>query len=410
MMMAISPSRFAGSLVTVALSVGLLLAQSGCSLESSQPVFTLNKGTIVTKTQYEQVFDEFLKRMGFNTAEKKREVSENPLLKEQFKQMALNKLIFTTLLNDETRKLAMEVSDKEVSDFKAENIKKIGGRDGLMKALKADGILEADFDRTLKEELLIKKFVDHIAADKVKVSDAEAEAFYNAHKANFHIKERVKASHILFQAIEPAIKKELMDKQPNMSASELDAAVAKKKAEKQQKAAETLAKLQKDPKQFEDLAKTLSDDKASGLFGGDLNYLYQTGTEPNFWQAIIKAKPGELIPQVVQTMFGYHVIKVMAHEPDRDQTFAEVKEQLVKGLQQERRQKALMEWIAEKRKTITIDFAEGYKPKSMEAIMAEQQAKMGNGQGQGGALPAMPMPAQQKAKAGEQVPATGKAS
>lgn len=129
----------------------------------------------------------------------------------------------------------------------------------------------------------------------ISVSDADVEKAYKDGAKDY---EQVKARHILIapkgsQAAQ-AGKKELTD----------DEAKAK---------AEDLRKQILAGASFEELAKKESDDVGSGARGGDLGSFSHGQMVPEFEEAAFKAKVGDVTP-VVKTQFGYHIIKVEAHD------------------------------------------------------------------------------------------------
>src|SRR5882724_578932 len=129
----------------------------------------------------------------------------------------------------------------------------------------------------------------------IAVSDAEVQKAYADGAKEY---EQVKARHILIAPKgSPAAqtgKKELTD----------DEAKAK---------AEDLRKQILAGASFDELAKKESDDAGSGSRGGDLGSFSHGQMVPEFEAAAFGAKVGE-IPPVVKTQFGYHIIKVEAHD------------------------------------------------------------------------------------------------
>lgn len=129
----------------------------------------------------------------------------------------------------------------------------------------------------------------------ISISDADVQKAYKDGAKDY---EQVKARHILIAPKgSPAAqkgKKELTD----------DEAKAK---------AEDLRKQIVAGASFDELAKKESDDVGSGARGGDLGSFSHGQMVPEFEEAAFKAKVGDVTP-VVKTQFGYHIIKVEAHD------------------------------------------------------------------------------------------------
>ncbi len=132
--------------------------------------------------------------------------------------------------------------------------------------------------------------------DSVKVDDAAIEKYYNEHKGDY---ESLKARHILIRvkgAPMPATagKPELSDEEALAKAQEIRKKIL---------AGEDFAKL----------AQSESDDSGSGAQGGSLGEFKKGMMVPPFEQAAFAAKVGD-ISEPVKTPFGYHIIKVEAHD------------------------------------------------------------------------------------------------
>jgi len=136
---------------------------------------------------------------------------------------------------------------------------------------------------------------------RISVSDEELRAYYNEHIEVYRIQNRVRVSHILFKTI-----------------GKTDAEV-----EEIRKKAEEVLKKARHGSKFEDLAKQYSDDTTKDK-GGDLGWIVQGQTVPEFEKAAFTLPPGS-ISDLVRTQYGFHIIKVMEHQAARTQSFEEVR-------------------------------------------------------------------------------------
>ena len=131
--------------------------------------------------------------------------------------------------------------------------------------------------------------------DASSVSDAQVQAYYDAHKADY---ETVTARHILIRA----------------NGAPMPAAQGKKNLSD----AEALAKADAIRKRiasgedFAKVAKEVSDDTGSGANGGDLGTFKKGMMVPPLEAAAFTLKPGD-ISEPVKTQFGYHIIQVQTH-------------------------------------------------------------------------------------------------
>ena len=98
-------------------------------------------------------------------------------------------------------------------------------------------------------------------------------------------------------------------------------------------------------KDFAALAKQYSQDEASKANGGDLGWFPKGVMDPNFETVAFQLKIGE-ISQVVQTQFGFHIIKVLEHDNSRV---------LPPEVIQNKRQTAFLAWLQAVRDTLKVE-------------------------------------------------------
>lgn len=137
--------------------------------------------------------------------------------------------------------------------------------------------------------------LDTEAAKKnISVSEADLKTYYEQNTARFGTKEERRASHILITA--PA------------SAPAADREKAKAKAE------QLLAEVKKAPVTFADVARKNSQDPGSAEKGGDLDFVTRGAMVKPFDDAMFALKKGD-ISDVIETEFGYHIIRLTDIKP-----------------------------------------------------------------------------------------------
>jgi len=87
---------------------------------------------------------------------------------------------------------------------------------------------------------------------------------------------------------------------------------------------------------FEELAKKNSKDPGSGANGGDLDFAAAGSYVPEFSQAMVKLKKGEMTQEPVKTQFGYHIIRLDDTREAQFPPFDDVKGQLKQRMEQQR--------------------------------------------------------------------------
>lgn len=342
---------------------------TGCGADSKSavnntPIVTIDEDIVVTRGEYDKMFKEILKNTPLNLEQVNsgKLSGEQNMLAQQLKEVVLNKLIFMALIKDAAKDQNVEVSDEELTAFKTKNLKKIGGEEKLDALLEAKGLTEEEFNKNLREELLITEFIKNQPNSNVTVSPAEAQQFYNGNKQLFHLPKGLTVSHILVKIDPKEIKSQLLKQDPQITEEVVAQKIEKISAEKKELAEKLLAQVKADPTKFAELAKKHSDDPGSAVDGGHIDALYKDMTAPEFWNAAEKTGAGKLVPELVKTTFGYHIINVEKFTPAHQEPFSKVQDNIITVLEQQRQQKALMTWAKDKRKKVTFNFAEGFKP------------------------------------------------
>jgi len=213
---------------------------------------------------------------------------------------------------------------KTAPAFQLEQIKK-----GLAKQGKTleSFLAESKTKKAFQDQMAINVFFQKKVISKYQVSMKSAKAYYDANPEAFKMKADAKgsmrASHILITVAEKADAK--------------TKAAAKAKAEK------LLTLLKKDASLFGELAEKESQCPSSAK-KGSLGVFTKGRMVPEFEQAVVNLKTGE-ISAIVETKFGYHIIRRDALKKAEKKTFAEVKDKLQAALKQEQIEKALMAFV-----------------------------------------------------------------
>ena len=140
----------------------------------------------------------------------------------------------------------------------------------------------------------------------LQISDDQLKVQYQQNIKQYQVPNRVHAEHILLMTV------------GNKTDAEVEE--IKKKAE------DILGQAKKGAK-FEDLAKKYSEDPGTKDKGGDLGWLVQGQTVPEFEKVAFSLQKGQ-ISDLVKTQYGFHIIKVMDKETAHTRPFEEVKDSL----------------------------------------------------------------------------------
>ncbi len=181
---------------------------------------------------------------------------------------------------------------------------------------------------TYKTEQKIKlnylSFPYKVQTDKIKISDEQVLAQYEKEKAAYQIPEKRHASHILFKTEENA---------------------SSEKREEQRKKAEEILAQARTGKDFSALASTYSED-TSKTKGGDLGTFAKGKMIKEFDDAVFSMQPND-ISDIIQTRFGYHIIKLDKIMPATTQPIEEVRAAIIAKLQSEQAKPATFQMANE---------------------------------------------------------------
>ena len=305
------------------LSVVLL---TGCSFNQKTGVMRVND-TYITKSQFNKAVDKEIDNSMFKSfgGSKNFLKSDDNVMYLVFKEKVAKELIVKTLLDQEIAKRGIKVTDEDIKNEMKSIIDKVGSREELNSVLKQRGISNGEFNEDLKSQIKIKKLVNSIK--KITISDSDAQKYYNAHPELFKHEEQVRASHILISANTIELIQKIKAKNKNLTPEELNTKVEENLKQQKIKAEAVLKEVQANPDKFEAIAKRESDDKGSAARGGELGFFPKEAMVPEFSKAAFSMKP-DTISGLVQSPYGYHIIKVTDRVEAGTTPFAKVKDEI----------------------------------------------------------------------------------
>jgi len=144
--------------------------------------------------------------------------------------------------------------------------------------------------------------------DQVTITDTEVEAYYDMHQSEYQRAERRKVAHILVQGVTD---------------------------EAQKKAQAILVELNNGA-DFATLATDKSDDTYSAKNNGELDWFEAGVMDPAFDKASFELTDASPVSEVVESQFGYHIIKLVAIEANETLPLADVTTRVKQALQKEK--------------------------------------------------------------------------
>ena len=222
----------------------------------------------------------------------------------------IDSLIVIKLLEKYAEENNITVSSQEVDEQVESVISTYDSEKDFESALKTMGIDRGFLGDYLKSQIISNRIYEEVTVD-VEVTDQEVKQYYDDNKEAFLVPAQVKASHIL--ALFPWIE----------DGSE----------ETEEGRDETLDKIKmvedklENGEDFEELARQYSDDQSTAENGGDLGYVSEGQMVEEFDKALFSLDEGET-SKIVETVYGFHIIKAFDRKEEYYQDFEEIEEDL----------------------------------------------------------------------------------
>ena len=271
--------------------------------QTSKSKVAIVNGSVITQADLDRELNrarQRLTRMG-------KSLNDSQLL--ALKKEALEGLINSELLYQESQRKGIKVKEVAINEQLKSLKERFSTEDKFRSALIKANLTEAGLRSQIKKGLAAERFIIKYFVEKITISGKEVRAYYDTHPDSFKQPERVRASHILIK----------FDPQGSKS----------QRAEALKKIKEIQKKVRKG-EDFASLAKA-SSQCPSSTKGGDLGYFKRRQMVRPFEEAAFALKPGQ-VSDPVETMFGYHLIKVIDKKPETKIPYKDIKERTEKYL------------------------------------------------------------------------------
>ena len=239
-----------------------------------------------------------------------------PDQRDQILRTILDQIVGYKLLVQESHSRKVDATDAEVEARVQEIQKQFPNEDAFKQMLTARNTTIDQLRTDVRQDIAVQKMIDAEVEPKAAVKPEQLADYYAKNPDQFKQPERVHASHILIGVPRGA-----------------DAAA---KAEARAKA-EQILKDVKTGKDFATLAKENSQDPGSAPNGGDLGFFQPGQMVGPFNDAAFSLAAGA-VSDIVETEFGFHIIKVAEKQPGGTIAFDDVKPRLEQFLLQRNRQ------------------------------------------------------------------------
>jgi peptidyl-prolyl cis-trans isomerase C len=265
----------------------------------SDPIVATGKGFEIKRSQVDEAY------LNYTAAIAARGGSVPEPDRADVRSNLLDHLIMNRILlqkaTDADRSETKEQIDKAFADARAH----APSPQAFEEQIRATGMTLDQLRAQALEEQLCRRIILRQTTNHITISDDEIKKFYDNNPSKFEKPEEVRAAHILVSTLDPVTH---------------DALPPDKKKEKEKEASDLRARAVKG-EDFGALAKQYSDDPGSKDKGGE--YTFPRGKMvPEFEAAAFSLKTNQ-ISELVETQYGYHIIKMIEKTPASKITLAE---------------------------------------------------------------------------------------
>jgi foldase protein PrsA len=313
------------TLPLVAALVAVAVAAAGCTPKDT---IALVNGSPILGADVQSQLDQ-MKKASPQTFEG----AEGPKRELEFKAKILDSLIQIELIRQAAKELGVDVTDKQVDDYVTQLETQYGGAKGLEDAMKQSSVTMEQLKTSVRSRLLVDAVGKKVAKTSA-VTDAEMKTYYEQNLGTFKTTAQVHAIHILFATKDKAQAEKVFDQ-------------VKKGGD------------------FAALAKQYSTDPGSKDKGGDLGWAPATQYVAEFAAAVTEMKVNEV--RLVESQFGWHVIKLLETRAASQKAFEEVKDQIKQILDQQAQSDAFTKYVDELRAKAKIEILDADLKKALDA-------------------------------------------
>ncbi|HEY5548443.1 MAG TPA: peptidylprolyl isomerase [Coriobacteriia bacterium] len=308
------------------------LVVAGCSKSASADAIARVNGTDILKSSVDKQIAQMKKASPATF-----EATQGAAVEQQYRAQILDGLIDLSLVQAAGKDLGVSVTTKQIDDYVAGLVQQYGSQAALDTAMKSAGFDMAMLREQISNSLLMQAVSSKVASGAAAPTAAQIKVYYDANKTQFSTPAQVHATHILIATADKTL-------------------------------AESLLSQVKNGGDFVALAKKYSTDPGSKAAGGDLGWAGSSAYVTEFAGAVDAMKVNEV--RLVQTQFGWHIIKLLGKRPAAQQTLAEATPAATQALTQNASSDAFAKYLAGLRKKAKIEILDANLKKLIDAANA----------------------------------------
>jgi peptidyl-prolyl cis-trans isomerase C len=310
--------RFLLTIPLMVFGVFAVIFSSAGAQETAETVLATVNGVAVTQQDLDKEFN----RINMQAASRNQPIdaANVPAIKKNILETLINR----ELLYQESKAKGISVAPSELENSLEKIKQRITPGKSFAEALAEINISEKEFKDTIEKAMMIQKLMDAEIFQKISITEKETRIFYDNNPQFFKKPEQVKASHILIQV----------------------AADADEETRKQ--ARKRIEEIQQKLRQGDDFASLAEkySDCPSSKNGGDLGTFDRNKMVKPFSDAAFSLEPGS-VSDIVETQFGYHLIKVFEKIPETKLAYKDIQERISQTMKNQKIQNETSAYISQ---------------------------------------------------------------
>ena len=268
--------------------------------------------------------------------------------REQIRRQILDRRIAIQLIDEKSKAAQITITEEDVraqvNEIVAQQRMSV---EEFKKLIQGRGMDYDEWEEQIQWGVRLGKLVEVEFGDQLKITETDANNFYTSNIQRFETPEQVRASHIL-------IKPDTAD--PNTDPNEA-------KAKALTKAQDLLKQIKEGAADFAELAKAHSE-STSKEKGGDMGFQPRGAWVASFEKVAFELKVGQ-ISDVVETPYGYHIIKVTDRKEAGVKPFEQARDEIMKMLKQRKQGELFAKYLMQIRSEANVVFPPGKEPPPM---------------------------------------------
>lgn len=323
---------------------------------------------VIVKVNEDNIMKSEFDKLYNSAIEQYKQITSKPLTDEELKQIrqkVLDQLITDKLLLQEAKKRGIKVTKRELEEGINTVKSRFPNDQAFLQELKKENLTEKQFQKRIEEQIMVLKLVDEVIKKNAKQpTEQEAKVVFDKVMKIIEKKE--------YGKLPPEEEEELkllarlveryFDEQVRVRhiLIRVDRNFTDKQKEEARKKIEEIKKKLDAGEDFITLAQKYSEDPGSKDRGGDLGFIARNDTVKEFEKVAFSLKEGQT-SDVVETEYGYHIIRVVERKPKRKPEFDMIKEDLLQYVMRKNAEKLYEDFVEDLKKKSKIQYFENIK-------------------------------------------------